>query len=158
MHIRVQPNLQQMHRLISRVDFTVLHACTCAHQLPFTRVDLALIAHAVGMAQLTRQHIGQNLHIVVTMPPKAALCCNSIFIDHPQGRNTHKAWIVPTAERKAMFGIQPTHIDVTTIFTFMNIVVAVHVITPALIADHFRLDCRSVKKKPVFGRSLFSFY
>src|SRR5437588_6340128 len=100
---RQQPYLQKADWLASRcVVFTMRYASAGAHALHLTRTDNRTCAHAVLVLQRALQHVGDDLHVVVRVSPKAAPALYPVFVDNTQAAEAHIRGIVVPRKRECM--------------------------------------------------------
>lgn len=79
---RQEPNLQKMHRLARRrVELTVPDPLPRAHALHIPRTDHRSIPQAVAMLQGTLEHIGDDLHVLMTVVRETAARNDPILVD-----------------------------------------------------------------------------
>ena len=81
--LRQDPDLQQMRLLVlRRVELTMLHTRAGAHPLHVAVTDRRTVAHAVAMGQRALEHIGDDLHVAMSMGAKTLTARNTVFVDH----------------------------------------------------------------------------
>ena len=56
------------------------------------------VAHAIFVLEGPRQHVGDNLHVVVTMSSNSLSPAHTIFINDSETTKTHVTWIVIARE------------------------------------------------------------
>src|SRR5260370_36200865 len=106
--VRYDPDLQKMHRLGLRVIiFAVQDPGAGAHPLDLARSDHRAGAETVLMLECTLEHIGDDLHVAMSMPGEARARRHSILVDHPHGAKPHIGRIAIIAEREAVLAVQP---------------------------------------------------
>src|SRR5581483_8151390 len=89
------------------VRFTVADAGAGAHALTISRTNNRAIAHAVFVLQRPLEHIGDDLHVAMRMHGKAFARGNEVLVNHAQGAESHKTWVVILIERKTVPGVKP---------------------------------------------------
>ena len=92
------------------IVFRVHHTRSSAHFLDAARPDHRRIAHAVTMRDRALQHIGDDLHVTVTMHAKARAGRDPVFIDHPKRTKIHVRGVLIRGKREAVPRFQPAQI------------------------------------------------
>ena len=88
------PDLQQVQLVVPRgVKLAVGHACAGAHHLYHAVLELALLTHRVLVVQLARQHVRDDLHVVVRVGWEAATTGDTVFVEDTQRAEAHVARI-----------------------------------------------------------------
>src|SRR5438105_331793 len=129
-----EPYLQQVHWLAARsILLAVGDAGARAHALHLARPNHRTRAHAVFVLERALEHVGNDLHIVMRMSPKAAPALHPVFIDHAQAAEAHVRRIVVIRERECMECIQPAVIGVATLICLPDL-------------DHLRTSTHSVRR------------
>jgi len=86
----LNPDLQKVCGLAGgRVELTMPHATSRAHELNLTGTEDALISKAVAMCQRTFQNIAENLHVPMRMLGETSAGGDNVVIDHPKASEAH---------------------------------------------------------------------
>ena len=67
------------------------------------------------MRQRATEHVGDDLHVAVTMRPETSAGRDVVVVDHPQVAKTHVFRVMVVGEREAVKALQPSVIGVSTI-------------------------------------------
>ena len=122
LRVRLDPDLQQMHRLVLRgVEFTMLHAGASGHVLHVTRLDDAAIAHRILVLQRAAQDVGDDLHVAVRMLAETHARHHKIVVDDAQAAEAHPLRIVIIREAEGVITVQPAMFGVAPFICFSNI-------------------------------------
>src|SRR6476661_7054912 len=114
--IGYKPYLQEMDFLgLRRVEFAMLHPCAGAHPLNVAGANNGTITHTVLMGKGSVQHVADDFHIAVTVRAETASRLDGIVIDYAQRAKLNMLGIVVVGEGKAVPGIQPAVIRVTSV-------------------------------------------
>src|SRR5581483_6197882 len=89
------------------VRFTVADAGAGAHALTISRTNNRAIAHTVFVLQRALEHIGDDLHVSMRMHGKAFARSDEVLVDHAQGAESHKPWVIILIKRKTVAGVKP---------------------------------------------------
>src|SRR5690606_40285240 len=96
------------------VELAVGHAPARAHQLDLSGMENALIAEAVAMLQGAGKHVAENLHVAMGMGAEAPTGGDAVFVDDPEGTETHVRGIVVIGEGEAVGGVEPAVVGMTS--------------------------------------------
>src|SRR5262245_127334 len=120
--VRHDPDLQKMHGLGRRVvGFTVSDAGTRPHHLDLSRPDHAAPARAVLVLQCALEHVGQDLHVTVTVGTEPGAGLDAIVVDHSQHPEAHVRGVVVVAERKGVAAVEPPPVGAATVLGGSNL-------------------------------------
>ncbi|EAU65345.1 conserved hypothetical protein [Stigmatella aurantiaca DW4/3-1] len=114
------PDLQQVQFLSRRVLLAVPHARARRHPLHLPRAQDAHRAHAVPVLDGAREHIGDDLHVLVGVGAKASAGRHAVLVDDAQRAEVHVRRVVVTRERERMVGIQPAMVRMATLIRRSN--------------------------------------
>ncbi|MEY3409792.1 MAG: hypothetical protein RIS02_1519, partial [Pseudomonadota bacterium] len=113
--IGLNPNLEEVRVLsFGMIELAVHHTLASAHSLNIPGWNAFDVAHAVFVRQVARQHIADDFHVFVAMSAKAGAGGNAVFVDDAQIAPAHEFRVVITSKRKAVKGLEPTMVGITT--------------------------------------------
>jgi len=113
---RQYPNLQEMRFTIRLVvELGVAHTRTSTHALHIPGGNAFDIAHVVLVGQIARQHVADDLHVLVAMGAKTGAWRDPVFVDHPQVAPTHELRVVVARKGKTVKRLQPTVVGVAPV-------------------------------------------
>ena len=99
-----------------RIELAVRNTAACGHSLHIAGSNHRPIAHAVAMFERPRQNVRDDFHVAVRMRGKTFSGRNAIFIDDTQSAKVHVCRIVILIERESVIRVEPTKIEMATIF------------------------------------------
>jgi len=96
------------------VELGVAHTRTSTHALHIPGGNAFDIAHVVFVGQIARQHVADDLHVLVAVGAKTGARGNPVFIDHPQIAPAHELRVVVARKRKTVKRLQPTVVGIAS--------------------------------------------
>ena len=106
--LRLDPDLEKVHRLGRGViALAVEHAGPCAHSLYVAGPDDRPGAHAVGVLERALEHVRQDLHVAMRVPPEAPAGRDPVLVDDPQRAEAHVSRIDVVGERESVPAVEP---------------------------------------------------
>ena len=96
------------------VELRVTHTRARAHALHIPGGNAFDIAHVVLVGQIARQHIADDLHVLVAVGAKTSARRDPVFVDHPQITPAHELWVLVARKRKTVKRLQPTVVGVAS--------------------------------------------
>ena len=88
--------------------------------LELARPQYRAISQAVLMRQGAFENVGDDLHVLVPVRPKALARLHPILIDNPQYPEAHILWVVVVIEGEGVAGVQPAKIAAATFIAGSN--------------------------------------
>src|SRR5439155_10807617 len=111
--LRLNPDLQQMHRIDGRiVKLAVGDAAARADALYVARLEDSLVAQAITMLQRPAQNVSDDFHVAMGMRAEAAATRDGVIIDHPKRAESHPMRIIVIREGKRVVSVQPAVVGV----------------------------------------------
>ena len=93
-HFRHEPHLQEVHGLCGAViELAVRDAAAGRHALHLARTNHRRRSEAVAMRERAGHHVGDDLHVAMTVLGKAAARDHAIVIDDAQAAKPHVVWV-----------------------------------------------------------------
>src|SRR5215469_2638767 len=109
----LDPDLQEVHRMgAGRVELAVRDAGAGAHALHVAGADHRAVAHGITVFELTRQDVGEDLHVAVAVLAETLARRDAVVIDDPQRSVLDPRLIEVVSKGERVPGVEPSMIGV----------------------------------------------
>ena len=96
----------------------MLNSRTGAHPLHLAGHDFSVIAERIFVRHSTFEHVGNDLHVSVTVHSKALTRRDVVVVNHAQRAEMYVLVVLIFSKREAESALQPAMIGLTAIFGF----------------------------------------
>src|SRR4029079_7122870 len=120
-HVRLDPDLQEMHAFRTRrIELAVDHTRAGAHALYVAMADRRFAARGILVRELAFQHVADDFHVAVTMRAEALTRRDAVLVDDAQRAELHVLRVEVVGERKGVERLEPAVIGEPALMTFAN--------------------------------------
>jgi hypothetical protein len=106
--VREEPDLEHVGGLgPGGIELAVQDTFARAHELNLSRLEHALVSHAVLVLKGALQHVAEDLHIAMRVHGEVAAGGNVVLIDDAQGAEVHVLRVVVLRETEAEARVEP---------------------------------------------------
>jgi len=98
----------------------VANAGTRGHALHHAGFDMPDIPLTVGMLHPAREHVGQDLHVPMSMFREPGAGRDPILVDDPQAAESHMLRVIVMGEAERVGGLQPSVVGHAAFLSLSN--------------------------------------